>query len=72
MWFERLPLAELPLWQEAQVPGATLLWLIVAGLQPVVLWQESQAAVVGRWLPGLPLALVPLWQLEQDPVDTPL
>jgi hypothetical protein len=26
----------------------------------VVLWHESQAAVVGMWPPGLPVAVVPL------------
>ena len=35
-----------PLWQVEQVPGATPLWLNVAGVQAVVLWHESQEAVV--------------------------
>jgi hypothetical protein len=38
----------------------------------VVLWQESQAAVVGICPPGLPLAVVPLWQVEQVPGATPV
>ena len=43
-----LPVAVVPLWQVEQVPGATPVWLKVAGVQPDVLWQESHAAVVGR------------------------
>ncbi len=38
----------------------------------VVLWHESQAAVVGIWLLGLPVAVEPLWQVEQVPGATPL
>jgi hypothetical protein len=41
-----LPLALVPLWQVAQVPAATLVWLNVAGSQAVVRWQVSQEAVV--------------------------
>jgi hypothetical protein len=41
-----LPFALLPLWQLLQLPAATPLWLIVAGFQPVVLWQVSQLALV--------------------------
>ncbi|MDD1632869.1 MAG: hypothetical protein LUP91_11785, partial [Methylococcaceae bacterium] len=66
-WLEFLPLAVVPLWQEAQVPGATLLWLIVAGVQPVVRWQASHEAVVTVWFEFLPLAVVPLWQEAQVP-----
>ena len=29
------------------------------------MWQVSQLAEVGKWLPDLPVAVVPLWQLEQ-------
>ena len=43
-----LPVAVVPLWQVEQVPGATPVWLKVAGVQPDVRWQLSQAAVVGR------------------------
>jgi hypothetical protein len=46
MWPLRLPVAVEPLWQTAQVPGATLLCVNVAGLQAAVRWQVSQAAVV--------------------------
>ena len=60
------------MWQVAQLPGATPLWLKVAGVQALVLWQLSQAAVVGMWPDGLPLAEVPLWQVEQVPGATPL
>jgi len=54
------------------VPGATPLWLKVAGSQAVVRWQESHEAVVGMWLEGLPFAVLPLWQVEQVPGATPL
>jgi hypothetical protein len=43
-----LPVAVVPLWQVAQVPGAMPVWLKVAGVQALVRWQLSQAAVVGR------------------------
>jgi hypothetical protein len=36
-----------------------------------LLWQESQAWVVGKWLAGLPVAWLPLWQVEQEPGVTP-
>jgi hypothetical protein len=42
------------------VPGATPVWLKVAGIQAVVLWQVSQAWVVGMCVVGLPVAVVPL------------
>ncbi|HSC94248.1 MAG TPA: hypothetical protein VLC73_04725 [Burkholderiales bacterium] len=41
-----MPRALVPLWQVAQVPGATPVWLKVAGSQAVVRWQVSQEAVV--------------------------
>jgi hypothetical protein len=66
-----LPLAVVPLWQVAQVPGATPAWVNVAGVHAVVLWQVSHDAVVGMWPPGLPVAVVPLWQVEQVPGATP-
>ncbi|MEQ1663555.1 MAG: hypothetical protein ABL877_12755 [Thiobacillus sp.] len=53
-------MAVLPLWQLAQVPGGTLLWLKPAGVQAAVLWHESQAAVVGTCPAGLPAAMRPL------------
>jgi hypothetical protein len=59
-WFAVLPFALVPLWQLAQVPGATPVWLKVAGSQPVVRWQVSQEAVVATWFAVLPFALVPL------------
>ncbi len=46
-WPADLPVAVVPLWQVAQVPGATPVWLKVAGIQAVVRWHVSQAAVVG-------------------------
>jgi len=36
MWLEFLPFAMVPLWQVAHAPGATPLWLKVAGIQPLV------------------------------------
>ena len=36
-WFVGLPLAVVPLWQVAQVPGAMPVWLKVAGVQALVL-----------------------------------
>ena len=42
------------------MPGATPLWLKVAGVQAVVRWQVSHDAVVGTWPEGLPLAVLPL------------
>ena len=54
------------------MPGATPVWLKVAGVQALVLWQVSQEAVVGTWPEGLPLAVLPLWQVEQVPVATPV
>ena len=62
----------MPLWQVAQLPVVTPLWLNVAGIHAVVRWQVSQLCVVGRWLAGLPVAVVPLWQVLQDPTVTPL
>jgi hypothetical protein len=65
-----LPLAVVPLWQEAQVPATTPVWLNVAGSQAVVRWQVSQEAVGTTWFVVLPLALVPLWQEAQVPGAT--
>jgi hypothetical protein len=55
-----LPFAVVPLWQVAQVPGATPVWLNVAGIQAVVRWQTSHDAVVAMCVAGLPFAVVPL------------
>ncbi len=70
MWLDFLPLAVVPLWQVEQVPGATLLWLMVAGIQAVVRWQLSQDAVVMTWFDFLPLAVEPLWHVAQVPGAT--
>ena len=67
-----LPVAVVPLWQVEQVPGATPVWLKVAGVQALVLWQVSHDAVVGIWVEGLPVAVVPLWQVEHVPGTTPV
>jgi len=37
MWLADMPFAVVPLWQVLQVPGATPVWLKVAGIQAVVL-----------------------------------
>ncbi|OGM03849.1 MAG: hypothetical protein A2008_08395 [Candidatus Wallbacteria bacterium GWC2_49_35] len=58
------------MWQVLHVPAATLLWLMVAGVQAVVLWQVSHEAVVEMWLEFLPVAVVPLWQEAQVPGAT--
>ena len=71
-WFAGLPRALEPLWQLAQVPGATLAWLNWAGDHTVVRWQESHEALVWMWLAGLPFAVMPLWQLMQLPGATPM
>lgn len=60
MCVDGLPLALVPLWQVEQVPGDTPPWLNMAGVQAVVLWHESQDAVVGICPEDLPLAAVPL------------
>ncbi|MFH1819751.1 MAG: hypothetical protein ABIK08_08865 [Pseudomonadota bacterium] len=67
-----LPVAVVPLWQVEQVPGATPVWLNIAGVQVLVLWQVSHDAVVGMWAEGLPAAVVPLWQVEQVPGAMPV
>ncbi|MFO1282173.1 MAG: hypothetical protein U1F51_06820 [Burkholderiales bacterium] len=71
-WLVGLPRAVDPLWQVAQLPGATPVCENVAGVHAVVRWQVSQAAVVGTWLVGLPRAVDPLWQVAQDPGATPV
>jgi hypothetical protein len=70
-WFAGLPRAPEPLWQVAQLPGATLAWLKLAGIQALVRWQLSQAAMVTTWPEGLPGALEPLWQVMHEPGRTP-
>ena len=71
-WVAGLPLVVVPLWHVAQVPGVTPIWLNVAGVQALVLWQLSQEAEVGRWELGFPVAVVPLWQVAQVPGATPV
>ncbi|MFO1196967.1 MAG: hypothetical protein U1E86_08335 [Burkholderiaceae bacterium] len=71
-WLEGLPLAVVPLWHVAHVPGATPVWFMVAGVQAVVRWHVSHEAVVITWLEGLPLAVVPLWQVAHVPGATPV
>ena len=65
-----LPLAWVPLWQVAQVPGATPAWLNMAGSHAVVRWHASHDAVVAMWVAVLPVAREPLWQVMQVPATT--
>ena len=67
-----LPEALLPLWQVAQLPTVTVLWLNVAGSQAVVRWQLSHEAVVGKCDAVFPVALLPLWHVAQEPGVTPV
>jgi hypothetical protein len=60
------------LWQVAQLPGATPVWLNEAGFQAVVRWQESQDSVVARWVAVFPVARLPLWQVAHAPGTTPV
>ena len=71
-WVADLPLVVVPLWHVAQVPGVTPVWLNVAGVQALVLWQVSHAPDVGICVAGLPVAAVPLWQVAQVPGVTPV
>jgi hypothetical protein len=61
----------LPLWQVEHVPGATPVWLKVAGSHAVVRWHASHDEVVGIWPLGLPVAGLPLWHVEHVPGATP-
>jgi hypothetical protein len=42
MWFANLPGAVVPLWQVAQVPAATPVWLNFAPVKVLVVWHVSQ------------------------------
>jgi len=68
-----LPVACVPLWQVAHVPGATLAWLNDAGVQAVVRWHTSHCAVVVMWPADFTsiFANVPPWQLEHVPGAMP-
>ena len=56
-----LPVASAPLWQlEQMVAAVNVLWSTLAPVQRLVLWQETQLAVVGTCVVGLPVAWVPL------------
>jgi len=72
IWVAGLPVALLPLWHVAQLPAATPAWLKLAGVQALVLWQVSHAAVVGMCVAGLPLAVLPLWQVAHVPAPIPV
>lgn len=79
MWVAGFPEVVMPLWQVAQLPGATLAWLNFAPTNDWLLWQLSQAWVVVMWRIGItmlaPARRAPLtWQLAQSrgvPLNTP-
>jgi hypothetical protein len=75
MWpLAGLPVADVPLWQDAHVVvAATLVWVKVDGFHAVVRWQVSHCAVVVMWVAGLTsmFANVPPWQLEHVPGAMP-
>ena len=75
-WLLGLPVAMMPLWQVAQLPGVTVTELcsVVLAKLTVDLWQLSQDGheVVGIWLLVLPIAVVPLWHVAQLPGTTPV
>jgi hypothetical protein len=56
------------LWHVEHVCGVTVVWSKRAGIQALVVWQLSQALLLGRCLTGLPVASLPLWQLKQVPI----
>ncbi len=54
------PSADLPSWQEAQLPVTPVWSQLTAVKANVLLWQLSQGAAVTTWLAGLPR---PCWPL---------
>ena len=69
MWLTDLPVAIVPLWQEAQVP-VTWVWSSgkIAGFHVLVVWQDWQLTVEVMCVGVLPVAIVPLWQLTHPEV----
>jgi hypothetical protein len=65
MWVVGLPVAVLPLWQEAQFVTPAGCTNVAPANETVLLWQVSQGAEVAMWVVGLPVAVVPLWQETQ-------
>jgi hypothetical protein len=59
-WLAGFPVAFVPLWQVAQLPGATPVCAKFAGAQAVVRWHESHERSVARCRAGRADALVPL------------
>ncbi|MEQ1494818.1 MAG: hypothetical protein ABL912_03540, partial [Novosphingobium sp.] len=53
-----LPIAVVPLWQDEQLVVMPV-WLKLAGVQALVVWQVLHCAVVLTWFADLPLAVVP-------------
>ena len=62
-----LPVAEVPLWQDAQFPVTPSWFHLTPVNRTVLLWQVSQAAVVAMCVSALPRACDPLWQPTQEP-----
>ena len=73
-WPVVLPLAWVPLWQVAHVPGTTPVCAKFVGFHAVVVWQVSHDCAVGMCVAGLASALantyVPPWQVAQLPAAT--
>ena len=59
MWELPLPVAEIPLWQDAHVP-VTEEWSKLIEVQPLVLWQSSQVLAEAMCDGPLPVAAIPL------------
>ena len=56
-----MPMASTELWHVVQAWGvAAARWSKRAGVQALVVWQLSHAALVGRWREDLPFAIEPL------------
>ena len=65
IWFVPLPVAIVPLWQEAQVPLTCVWSTLVAGFHAATAWHDSQRLLLVMCVAFLPVACVPLWQLAQ-------
>jgi hypothetical protein len=55
-----LPVAVLPLWQEAQLAVMPVWSMRAPANDTVLLWQVSHGADVTMWVVGLPVAVLPL------------
>jgi hypothetical protein len=64
------PVAEVPLWQDEQLPE-TEAWSKLVESQLPVVWQSSHGAEVAICVDPLPVAVVPLWHDEHVPITAP-